>query len=119
MHNLDFIQNFRAQGQILAKRIVKHGTEDRTATTAVDGAAPCLGISVQLKAEDGGRVDVARNQVAEVEYGATVTRGQRLKADAQGRAVPAAAGEFYVGTADVSGTTGDIGECFINPGQEQ
>ena len=40
MHNLDFIQNFRAQGQILAKRIVKHGTEDRTATTAVDGGEP-------------------------------------------------------------------------------
>ena len=119
MHHRNLVLNYTAAVAIAAKLLVKHGANDREVTLAVDGTAPIIGASVDIPAELGGRVDVARDQVAEVIYGAAVAKGDRLTADAQGRAVPAAAGQFYVGIAEVAGVLGDVGEVYITYGQEQ
>lgn len=62
------------------------------------------------------QVDVVLSDIAEVEYGATVTRGQALTTDANGRAIPAATGNLVYGYAMVSGVVNDIGNILIDRG---
>jgi hypothetical protein len=48
-----------------------------------------IGVFGPVPGADGDTVDVTRSGIVPVEYGTTVTRGQRLTTDSVGRAVPA------------------------------
>ena len=108
-----------AEAIIAPYRIVKHGTaDDKIIQSSAVGDAH-LGITTSLPAAIGEHVDVIKSDTANVEYGATVTRGAPLTSDAVGRAVvatpAAAANNRIIGFAEVAGVVGDIGQVWVMP----
>ena len=117
MRNELFIKACYAGAAILPFRIVKHGAADAFAIQSAAGADASFGVSDSLGAAAANDpVDIIRGGIAEVVYGGTVTRGDPLTSDAQGRAIKAATGNRIVGFAEVSGVVGDRGSVFIAPG---
>lgn len=119
-------KNFLAGGTINPYRIVKFGSDDNTvilAAAATDSLLGVVDIPAQSSASSGERVDVVLTGVTEVEYGGTVTRGQELTSDANGRAVAAspAAGvnNRIIGIALKSGVVGDIGSVLLSQSVKQ
>lgn len=88
---------------------------------ATANTQPMVGVFDKLAglAAIGQMVDVHRGGLCSVELGATVTAGQPLTSDAQGRAipaVPAAATQVRViGFADQPGVVGDVIDVWIEP----
>ena len=74
------------------------------------------GVAGQVGAEEGDRVDIRYAGIVPVEYGGAVDAGDRLTADASGRAIKANAGESVIGIAQEDGTEGAIGSVLIAPG---
>jgi hypothetical protein len=113
------IKNFTAEEAVEPRRIVKFGAADGEVLHAAAASDLSIGVTDTLGAEEGGRVDVVRVGIADVEYGATVARGAKLTSDSTGRAVAAApssgANAQIIGTAELSGVVGDIGKVLINP----
>ena len=105
--------NYTAEGAIATRRLVKHGSADGKVAQASTNTDTLLGVSTDIPAEAGGRVDVIREGIVPVLYGGSITRGQPLTADAQGRAVAASSGQQVVGFAEVSGVEGDIGVIHL------
>lgn len=117
MRNELFIKACYAGAAILPFRIVKHGAADAFAIQSVAGTDASFGVSDSLGAAAANDpVDIIRGGIAEVVYGGTVTRGDPLTSDSQGRAIKAATGNRIVGFAEVSGVVGDRGSVFIAPG---
>lgn len=117
MRNELFIKACYAASALAAFRIVKHGAADGVAALATAGTDASFGVTDSLGANGANDpVDIIRGGIAEVVYGDTVTRGDPLTADAQGRAIKAATGNRIIGFAEVSGVVGDRGSVFIAPG---
>ncbi len=117
MRNELFIKACYAGAAILPFRIVKHGAADAFAIQSTAAADASFGVSDSLGAAAANDpVDIIRGGIAEVVYGGTVTRGDPLTSDSQGRAIKAATGNRIVGFAEVSGVVGDRGSVFIAPG---
>ena len=106
---------FVAEAAISAFRIVKFGTTDDLVTAAAAAADLSIGIVEGVAPAAGERCDVVMAGLAEVTAGGAVTRGQLVTADAQGRAVAAAAGNRAIGMARASGVAGDVIEVLITP----
>lgn len=122
--NPTLTKTFTAGAAVAARRIVKHGSGDTLVVQATATAGDALlGVSAELAAASGARVDIHLAGIAEVEYGASVTRGAQLKADADGKAVAAAPGagvnNRVIGVAMVSGASGDIGLVLLAPSMLQ
>lgn len=111
------LKSYVASGAIQPRRFVKFGTTDTQVVqaTAADGAV-VFGISDVIGANDTARCDVFVADYADVEFGGTVTRGQAVTSDAQGRAVAAGAGAQSCARAMVSAVAGDIGAVKIERG---
>lgn len=109
-------KNFTASATINPRRIVKF---NGTATTVIEGAAATdllLGVSTNLvDAVSGEEVDVVMAGETQVVAGAAVAIGVFLTADADGRAVTAAATNRAVGYALTSAAAaGDVITVFVN-----
>ena len=114
MNKPGLISNFVAEGAVNAHRIVKFGTTDAVVALAAAVADLSIGVSTDVAAGDTERCDVILSGAAPIEYGAAVTRGERLTSDASGRAIPIAlATDIIIGKALVSGVTGDIGSVNL------
>jgi hypothetical protein len=115
--------NYKTGGAIAAYRIVRHGSADDTVVQASAATDAVFGVSTSVPSAANDRCCVIEQGIAEVEYGGTVTRGQQLVADAQGRAVAAApsagANVRTIGIAQESGVVGDIGSVKLAPGSLQ
>jgi hypothetical protein len=114
------VTNHTADAAIAAYRIVKFGAADGNIAQAAAAADLSIGVTDRLAAAAAGdRIDVVRSGIAEVQYGGNVTRGKKLTADANGKAIEAApaagANAQVIGTAEVSGVLDDIGSMFIAP----
>lgn len=111
-------KSLTATTAIPARTFVKYGAADGTGVPAVDGAAFIVGVSSDIDTTVGQRASVFMNgNIADIVYGGTVARGDRLTADATGRAITATgAGQRTGGVAEVSGVAGDIGSVVIVPG---
>ncbi|MFE0757198.1 DUF2190 domain-containing protein [Inquilinus sp. NPDC058860] len=117
MRNHGLIKTFFAAAAFAGYRIVKFGADDDTVALATAAADKSIGVVDMLGASAAGlSCDVVLTGVAEVEYGGPVTRGDDLTADAQGRAVIAAAGNRVIGKAMATGVLGDIGSVLIDRG---
>jgi hypothetical protein len=135
--NALLIKNYKAAAAVTKFRIVKMGGNDYEVQHAAAATDTSVGITTELDAALGERVDVIRAGLADVEYGGTITRGDQLTADANGKAVvatqhdhtentagayaqsattAAAAAQRIIGIAEVSGVAGDIGSVLIAPG---
>lgn len=122
---------------IAARRMVMHGAEPGSVVTATNTTGPrvipltgqkaeiaaanasplIIGVTTAVSCDAGDHVDVIRGQLALVTYGGTIKAGQPLVSDSEGRAVPAAAGDWYLGFAECDGEENDIGSVWIAPGQ--
>ncbi|CAI0907954.1 capsid cement protein [Serratia ficaria] len=107
----------KVEAATLPRQLVIHGTVDDEITPAVDGSKLIIGVTSAIGNDIGEAADVIRSGLAIVRYGADVTVGQPLTADAEGRAIPAAAGNFYIGFAEYAGAEDDNGSVWIAPGQ--
>jgi hypothetical protein len=123
MSNANLIKNFKAEAAIAAFTIVKHGTADGQVVPAAAVSDKLLGVTSDIAAAINERSDVILSGLADVLYGAAVTRGDLLTSDASGRAVTAApaagTNNRIIGVAMVSGVLGDIGQVDINQGMMQ
>lgn len=122
--NKEFVKSFSATAAITKRRLVKVGSTDGSVAVAAAATDNIIGVADSLgQATAGDMCDVVLAGIGEVEYGGTVTRGDRLVADSSGRAVAesAAGGSNVgvVGTALTSGVIGDIGEFLIGHGSMQ
>ncbi|VVD68434.1 capsid cement protein [Pandoraea commovens] len=108
------VANYVAATAIASHQLVAYGDADDQIKTGTGTAGEkLLGASTDATAAIGERADVVLLGPTPVMYGGVVTRGDRIKADAQGRAVAAAEGDVSVGEALISGAVGDIGSVFI------
>lgn len=117
-------KSLEATAAVAKRRLVKFGAADGAGVPATDGTAFIVGVSSEVDTAIGERISVhSIGNIADVEYGGAVTRGDPLTADAQGRAVTAApaagANVYIVGYAEVSGVLGDIGSAYVQPGRIQ
>lgn len=112
------IKSYTAGGTVAPSRFVKAGSADFEVIQATSGAAMLFGITEQVvgaggaNAAAGDRVDVIKGDMAYLELGDTVTRGQLLTSDSIGRGVPvtivAGTPVYYGAMAEISGVVGDI-----------
>jgi len=107
---------YTAAGEIPARVLVKHGGNDGEATLATSASDAFLGVSADLARSAGQHVDVIRSGLTPVIYGAAITRGAPLTANASGYAIPANAGDQIAGFAEISGAAGDVGSIFVQRG---
>lgn len=124
MRNEGLIKNYTEEAVVSPYRIVKFGAADGAVLMAAAATDLAIGVSGRVTAAViGGRTDIIRSGIAEVEYGGAITRGQELTADAVGRAVAAApaagVNNRIIGIAEVSGVLGDIGSCHVLPALKQ
>lgn len=121
--NPTFTKNYIAEGAIAAFRIVKRGTSDDEVLQGAASADKVFGITGELGAAIGERIDVNQGGQPDVEYGGAVSRGDELVSDANGKAVVAAPGAGanvrIIGFAAVSAVAGDIGPMDYAPGVMQ
>lgn len=121
--NPGLIKNYVAETAVAQFRIVKPGSTDDYVVQSTAATEALMGVSGFVGGDAGGRVDIIKSGITDVEYGGTVTRGDWLTSDASGKAVasaPAAgANANVIGRAEVSGVAGDIGSVLIAPGRIQ
>lgn len=120
------IKSYTAGGAIAACRFVKAGSADYEVIQATSGAAMMFGVTEQVvgaggaNAASGDMVDVIKDGIAYLELGDTVTRGNALTADANGKGVPvtivAGTPVYYGAIAEISGVAGDIIPVKVAPG---
>jgi len=112
------VKNFGASGSISPYRIISlttgAGSSDDLVTVATAATNALFGVTNELSVTTGERVDVVLGGIAPVEYGGTITRGEWLTSDNQGRAIAATAdAQQLIGRATLSGVSGDIGAVLI------
>lgn len=123
MANPELIKAYDCGAAVNPYRIVKFDAADRKVIQAAASTDLMIGVSDTLGGANGGRADIIRSGIADVEYGGDVTRGQKLTSDADGKAVAAApaagVNAEVIGEAEVSGVSGDIGSVYISPSTMQ
>lgn len=119
MGNPTLIKNYTAEAAVSKYRIVKFGTSDGQVLQSAAATERSVGVAGELDAAIGEGVDVVRSGIADVEFGGTVARGDKIVADADGKAVkavPTAGNNVEViGVAEESGVDGDIARVYISP----
>ena len=122
--NPGLIKNFDAATPIAAHRIVAMFTDDFAVRQANSVAQPIIGVSEH--GNDGNaladRCDGVMSQIGYVEFGATITPGQPIISDAEGKAIPFDKTAYIedveiwvLGIALEGGDAGTIGNVTINP----
>lgn len=118
MRNEGLAKTLIAGAAVAARRIVKFGSGDTAVIQAAAATDLSIGVS-DLGAASAEYCDVIIDGIALVEYGGNVTRGDKLTADADGKAVTAApaagVNAQIIGIAMLSGVSGDIGSVRIAP----
>jgi hypothetical protein len=121
--NPQLIKNFTAGGAIPARRITRFSAAD-TAVAAAAATEALSGVTTDIAAASGERVDVIMSGIAEVEAGAAFAITALLTADSQGRAVAAAPGagtnNRIIGVPlEAATAAGDIVRMLLTPGSFQ
>jgi len=113
------IKSYSAGAAVNPCRFVKAGAADGAVIQAISGAAMMFGVTEQVVgsgtsnvAASGDMVDVIKDGLVYLELGGTVTRGDVLTSDADGKGVTtvivAGTPIYYGAIAEVSGVAGDI-----------
>lgn len=123
MANNGLIKSFLAEGAIGANLLVKPGAADYGALVSAATSDKIIGVTSEIAAASGERVDVILSGIADLKIGGTVTRGDPITSDASGQGVSAApaAGTNWriIGIALISGVSGDIIPVIISQGMLQ
>lgn len=123
MSNVQLFKNFTAGGAIAAYTIVKFSAAE-TVVAAAAVSDLLIGVSHDIAAASGERVDVALDGVAYVVAGAAVALGAQLTSDASGRAVTAApaagTNNRVIGVAlEAAAAAGDVIRVLLSPSTVQ
>lgn len=118
MNNPGLIKSLVAETAITKKRFVKFGSTNDYVVQAAAATDAIIGVSAEIDADAGERIDIIIDGIAEVEFGGNVTRGASfLTADSDGKAVAAAPAAGVTnrvgGIAMESGVDGDIGSVDL------
>lgn len=90
MRNEGLTKSFSADGAIAKYRFVKFGSDDDHVAQATARNSLLMGVNASLAATDAeDPVDIVVEGIATVEYGGSVTRGNQLTSDANGKAIAA------------------------------
>jgi hypothetical protein len=112
-------KNYTAGAPVAARRFVKLGAADNIVVPGAAADDGLLGVSADLGAETGARLDVRLAGIAEIELGDNVTRGDLATSDAAGRGVTATlAVDEIIRTGGIflaSGAEGDIVPVLLAP----
>ncbi len=116
-------KQYTAETAVGANLIIKPGSTDDYVAQGAAATDKLTGISGNIAAGAGERVDIIKKGIADVVYGGTITRGDPITSDANAKAVTAApaagVNARIIGFAEVSGVLGDIGSVRISPGMMQ
>jgi Uncharacterized conserved protein (DUF2190) len=121
MANNGLVKSYTAEAAINPFRIVKVGAADYGVLQAAGAtvADKSIGISTEVDAAIGERVDVVHSDIADLKLGGTVARGDPLTSDASGQGVTATPGagtnNRVIAFAVISGVAGDIIPVLISP----
>ncbi|MEQ8502200.1 MAG: hypothetical protein RIB84_22545, partial [Sneathiellaceae bacterium] len=107
-------KSYTTTAAVSAYRIVKR-TGDRTVAHATTATDPIAGVTVDLGAASGGRVDVVEIGIQDVEFAGTVAAGDPVTATTDGQAIKASSGRI-VGYAMVAAVSGDRAPIMLAPG---
>lgn len=111
-----------ASAAITKYRCVEQVTDDNTCQQIATAGHKALGVAQEgptsTDATNGRIIDIQIQGVTLVEYGGTVTRGDRVVVDNTGRVVTATTGnnQSQVGIALESGVVGDWHTLLLTPG---
>lgn len=123
MSNNGLTKNYTAEGAISANRIVKVGAADYGVLVGAAVSDKLIGISTEIDAASGERIDVVHEGIADLKLGGTVARGDLLTCDASGQGVAAApaagTNNRTIGMALISGVSGDLIPVLVSPGSFQ
>lgn len=123
MTNDILIKNFIADGAIGARLIVKPGSADGKVSQASAATDKLIGVTTILGAADTQRIDVVTVGIVDVIAGGTITRGDLLTSDANGKAVTAApaagSNARIIGVALESAVSGDFVSCLLSQSSMQ
>ena len=116
-----FIRSYEASAVIAACRIVRFSDIAASSKVATSSAAtqPLIGTTGKIGASAIGQmVDVNRAGLNPVQLGGTVSAGDWLTSDANGKAIATTtAGNQVIGRAEQPGVADDIIDYFAAPGQ--
>jgi len=105
-----------AGADVAPYRFVKPGGSDYAVVQAAAASDSIVGISDSLGGSSGGRVDVHKIGIGQIELGGSVTAGDLLTSDADGKGVIAATGNRFGAVAEVDGVAGDIIDAMVSLG---
>lgn len=99
----------KAEAIVEGYRIVKPGSADYTVVKATAATDKSIGTADSLDKAAGEMVDMGVGDVHEVRLGGTVTRGDALTSDANGKAITTTTvGHRAIGFAEQSGVLDDV-----------
>ncbi len=101
-------KTYTAGGTINPYRLVKFGGSDTALLQAAAASDGLIGVAGQIGAASGEVIDVTLVGIGEVEAGGSITRGNSVTSDANGKAVVASDGNVIIGKALMSAASGDI-----------
>lgn len=123
MANNGLTKSYNAGGAIGARLIVKPGSNDYDVVAGAAATDLLIGVSTDIAAASGERVDVVQEGIADVKLGGSVTRGQPITSDGSGQGVVAApaagVNNRIIGFALISGSSGDVIPVQLAPGYMQ
>lgn len=103
--------------------IAKFGADDDTLSQATASTEELVGVFQHATSAAGEEVRVMLEGITRVVLGDTVTRGNYITSDANGKSVAAAPGAgvnaYVIGQALASGVAGDIIPVHLRPGRIQ
>ena len=110
-----FIKSYTASGALPGRRIVKFAAIQGAIVAATAATDALIGLSDMLAAADGQTADVIMSGSGELELGGTVSAGDPITSDANGKGVAGAAGagNVAIGYALSAGVAGDIIDVAI------
>jgi len=110
--------NREASGAIEPYRIVSTTANDGVLQQSSAATDVHVGVSSNVRADDGERIGVEHAGIVPVQYGADgIAPGDQLTSDADGKAIvnDGTAGNVTLGTAMEGGDTDEIGAVLISP----
>jgi len=124
MPNPGLIKTKTADGAVAARRIVTPGASAGTVAQAAAATDALVGVSERAGgAVAGGRIDVIKSGIAQIDAGGVIVAGDPVTADAAGKAVtavPAAGANVrIIGFAEEDAANGDYFDVLIAPGVMQ
>lgn len=112
--NRQIILGSLASAAIEPYRIVAHAPTAGQIKRAIAADAP-IGVSSDTAAIINTRTDYVAHGPHRLRVGSAVTPGDWLKADADGKGIPAAAGEFAIARAIQGGGIDELVDVLVHP----